>query len=87
MVKQAQKLLHTQTRMRQWNLISVDYSWSRNIPQRQTVSDSLATAAAAPGSSTTITTDPALVPIGGQVALLPSDWTEHTSCKGYKYYY
>ncbi|KAI3897167.1 hypothetical protein MKW92_010387 [Papaver armeniacum] len=61
--------------------------WSGNIPQGQTVSNSLATAAAVPGSSTTAATTPALAPIVGQVALPPCNWTEHTSPEGYKYYY
>ncbi|XP_026430116.1 flowering time control protein FCA-like isoform X2 [Papaver somniferum] len=61
--------------------------WSGNIPQGQTVSNSLATAAAVPGSSTTAATTPALAPIVGQVALPPCTWTEHMSPEGYKYYY
>ncbi|MCL7025001.1 hypothetical protein MKW94_001220 [Papaver nudicaule] len=61
--------------------------WSGNIPPGQTVSNSLATAAAVPGSSTTAATTPALAPIVGQVALPPCNWTEHTSPEGYKYHY
>ncbi|RZC53872.1 hypothetical protein C5167_012741 [Papaver somniferum] len=55
----------------------------------QTVSISLAsaTAAAVPGFSTTAATTPALSPLGGQVALPPCNWTEHSSPEGYKYYY
>ncbi|XP_026458747.1 flowering time control protein FCA-like [Papaver somniferum] len=45
------------------------------------------TAAAVPGFSTTAATTPALSPLGGQVALPPCNWTEHSSPEGYKYYY
>ncbi|KAI3894472.1 hypothetical protein MKX03_013803 [Papaver bracteatum] len=51
----------------------------------QTVSISLATATAAavPGFSTTAATTPALSPVGGQVALPPCNWTEHSFPEGY----
>ncbi|KAI3839378.1 hypothetical protein MKX03_032660 [Papaver bracteatum] len=61
--------------------------WSVYIPQGQTVPNSLSTAAVVPGSARTDATTPALAPIGGQVALPPCYWTEHTSPKGDKYYY
>ncbi|RZC80185.1 hypothetical protein C5167_042761 [Papaver somniferum] len=56
------------------------------IPQGQTVPNSLSNAAAVPGSSTTAATTPASAPVGGQVALPPCNWIEHTAREGYKYY-
>ncbi|KAI3997073.1 hypothetical protein MKX01_032724, partial [Papaver californicum] len=61
---------------------SLQSPWSGNIPQRKTVSNNLATVVVVPRRSITTTATPALAPVGGQVALPPCNWTEHTSPKG-----